>query len=558
MTFSQDDLLKVFVEEAREHLSAIENDFLALERAGDAFDPDLVNRVFRAAHSIKGGAGFIGLRNIKDLSHKMETVLGRFRKEKRVPGAEIINSLLLANDTLKKLVANVETSDRLDISLPMEALNAIGIEGPSFPVKENRSMPEGIARHHPLQGVFQGMAISENEVLQAKNEGKSIYILRMDSAQDTEMNGRAHSEIIEDIKTYTNFLSSRTASAFDAGAEGINTSDRPLLFVAFASVLSPEDVVLLLDVSLENLFPVDEVPASPSPRETAAFDFKAPEMTRNLTELYPAASEAGTLELNTESPQPLGISGYEPNARDALPPRAENEPFAEVLPTSIRVNIHLLDSLMNLAGELVLSRNQLIKAIAAKDQKNTQIVGKRVDTITNDLQKVIMLTRMQPIGTLFNRFPRIVRNLSRELGKETELAIEGAEVELDRTLLEAMADPLNHLIRNAVDHGIETADVRKRNGKVETGKITLRAFNEAGQVVIEISDDGAGIDPEKVAAAAVSKGFVSEDQVRIMAYKDKLNLIFMPGFSTVCKVSDLSGRGVGMDVVKTNLDNLGG
>ena len=238
--------------------------------------------------------------------------------------------------------------------------------------------------------------------------------------------------------------------------------------------------------------------------------------------------------------------------------RTATEPCTEILPTSIRVNIHLLDSLMNLAGELVLSRNQLLKAIAARDQNNTEIVGKRVDAITSDLQKVIMLTRMQPVGSLFNRFPRIVRNLSRELGKETELEIEGADVELDRTLLEAMSDPLNHLIRNAVDHGIETADVRIRHGKVESGKILLRAFNEAGQVVIEVSDDGAGIDPEKVAAAAVSRGFVSEDQARIMAHKDKLNLIFLPGFSTARTISELSGRGVGMDVVKTNLDNLGG
>jgi two-component system chemotaxis sensor kinase CheA len=222
------------------------------------------------------------------------------------------------------------------------------------------------------------------------------------------------------------------------------------------------------------------------------------------------------------------------------------------------VNIHLLDSLMNLAGELVLTRNQLLTAIAGKEHHNTEIVGKQVDLITSDLQKVIMLTRMQPVGNLFNKFQRLVRSLSRELEKEAVLEIEGAGVELDRTLLEAMSDPLNHLIRNAVDHGIEKAGVRKLNGKGETGKIVLRAFNEAGQVIIEVSDDGAGINPEKVAADAVSKGFVSEEQVRIMTPKDKLNLIFLPGFSTAQIVSDMSGRGVGMDVVKTNLDNLRG
>jgi two-component system, chemotaxis family, sensor kinase CheA len=559
MMLSQDDLLKVFVEEALEHLSAIENDFLALEKAGEVFDPDLVNRVFRAAHSIKGGAGFIGLNNIKELSHKMETVLGRIRKEKRPPDAETINCLILASDALKNLVANVETSDSIDISMPMKTLNAIGVERPAPQRKQIRPDPEAILRQHPVQEMFSKMAIPENDVLQARNEGKTIYVLRMDAILDVRINGRSNAEIIDDIKSYTTFLSSRTESVRNAGTEGVD-SGRPLLFVAFACVLSLDDVSLLLDVSRENLFQVDEVAAYVSPKEgdSASYGFKDPETTRKFTVRGPAELEPGASELNNESSQAAVISGFASDVRDALLPRVENQTFNEILPTSIRVSIHLLDSLMNLAGELVLSRNQLLKAITVKDQNNTEIVGKRVDSITTDLQKVIMLTRMQPVGSLFNRFPRIVRNLSRELGKETELVIEGADVELDRTLIEAMSDPLNHLIRNAVDHGIEIADVRKRSGKFEMGKIILRAFNEAGQVVIEVSDDGAGIDPEKMAAAAISKGFVSEDQVRIMEDKDKLNLIFLPGFSTARTISDLSGRGVGMDVVKTNLDNLGG
>ena len=525
MTLSQDDLVKVFVEEAMEHLSSIENVFLSLEKAGDAFDADLVNRVFRAAHSIKGGAGFIGLHNIKDLSHKMETVLGRFRKEKRVPSSQIINSLLLAADVLKNLVSNVETSDKIDISHPMEALNAIDMESPASPKKEIHPAPQVIARHQPIQGIFSEMAISANDVLQARNEGKIIYILRMDAIHDAQIDCRTHEEIIDDIKAYTTFLSNRTVSTQGTDSERNTSSRHPFLYVAFACVLSPEDVTLLLDVSRENLFQMDEALSPP---------------------------------LNSESPQAIEIKEFDPNVRDVLQPHAENRTSAEVSATSIRVNTHLLDSLMNLAGELVLGRNQLLKAITAKDMNSTEKVANRVDSITSDLQQVIMQTRMQPVGSLFNRFPRIVRDISRELGKETELVIDGAEVELDRSLLEAMSDPLNHLVRNAVDHGIETSDVRKKKGKHETGRITLRAFNEAGQVVIEVSDDGAGINPENVAVAAVSKGFVSEDQIRIMSQKDKLNLIFIPGFSTARQISDLSGRGVGMDVVKTNLDILGG
>jgi len=539
MTLSQDDLLKVFVEEAMEHLSTIENDFLALEKAGDTMDLALVNKVFRTAHSIKGGAGFIGLINIKDLSHKMETVLGRIRSGNLAPPqynmAEIINILLLASDALKDLVANVETSDRMDISLPMEALSSIDIQsatpkagsGSHIPADGFSDAPEGVTPN--LAVGFPGMKISESDLLQARHEGKHIYILRVDFINDVQFQGKPAQELIDEIKDYGTILSVGTGEKPGILSESADLENHPFLYIAFTCVLGPEDASLLLDVSPESLLLVND-------------GFVPESSVRISSEPLPDVMHKGADPVYHEFPQP----------------EVEKELLPDTSPTSIRVNVHLLDSLMNLAGELVLSRNQLIKAISNKDPDHTEIVGKSVDLITSDLQKVIMLTRMQPVGSLFNRFPRLVRSLSRELGKETALDIEGAEVELDRTLLEAMSDPLNHLIRNAVDHGIETADVRKKNGKGETGKIVLKAFNEAGQVIIEVSDDGAGIDTEKVAAAAVSKGFVSEEQIRIMSEKDKLNLIFLPGFSTARTISDLSGRGVGMDVVKTNLDSLGG
>ncbi len=558
MTLSEDDLLKAFVEEALEHLSAIETDFLALEKAGDDFDPEVVNRVFRAAHSIKGGAGFIGLVNIKDLSHKMETVLGRFRKEKQVPSSEIINTLLLASDTLKNLVLNVGTSDKIDISRLMDALSAVDMDANTSPKKQLYPDQVLFQRHDPIQDILSEMAIPENDVSQARNEGKTLYVLKMSDFHDAPISVRTCEEIIDDIKAYTTFLSRLKWPALNAGPSGIDPTRPAFLYVAFASVLSPEDVILLLDISPENLFKVDEALPSLSTNEDsgASSDFKAIDAKHRNDEISPSGMQAVEIENGAESFQGFETSHSDSNVQDV--PLAENGASAEVLQTSIRVNTHLLDSLMNLAGELVLGRNQLLKAITAKNMNDTEKVAKRVDAVTSDLQQVIMLTRMQPVGSLFNRFPRIVRDFSHELGKAAELVIEGAEVELDRSLLEAMSDPLNHLIRNAVDHGIETLDTRKRRGKDESGRITLRAFNEAGQVVIEVSDDGAGIDPEKVAAEAVSKGFVSEDQVRIMSQKDKLNLIFIPGFSTARQVSELSGRGVGMDVVKTNLDNLGG
>jgi len=226
--------------------------------------------------------------------------------------------------------------------------------------------------------------------------------------------------------------------------------------------------------------------------------------------------------------------------------------------TSIRVHVSLLNSLMTLAGELVLSRNQLLQTIASTDFHNVGVVGQRIDMITSELQEAIMLTRMQPIGNVFSKFPRVVRDLAKMLEKTVDLEIIGQDVELDKTIIEAISDPLTHLIRNSVDHGVELPSERQKIGKPASGRVVLRAFHEAGQVVIEISDDGKGLDGEALATSAVSKGLITAEHAQAMSEKEKINLIFLPGFSTAEKVTDVSGRGVGMDVVKTNLDKLGG
>ncbi len=226
--------------------------------------------------------------------------------------------------------------------------------------------------------------------------------------------------------------------------------------------------------------------------------------------------------------------------------------------TSLRVNVTLLDTLMNLAGELVLSRNQLLQGISTANVKTTELSGQRIDMITSELQEAIMRTRMQPIGNILNKFTRVVRDLSQQLGKSVNLTIEGKEVELDKTIIEAINDPLTHLIRNSVDHGIELPDERARMGKPSTGQISIKAFHEAGQVNILISDDGRGLDPEKISAAALSKKLITPDALAQMNQKKKMELIFLPGFSTAAQVTDVSGRGVGMDVVTTNIETLGG
>lgn len=231
---------------------------------------------------------------------------------------------------------------------------------------------------------------------------------------------------------------------------------------------------------------------------------------------------------------------------------------AKATDSIVRINVALLDRLMNLAGELVLSRNQLLLAVSNGVREGLESIASRVDQVTSELQETIMQTRMQPIGTVFSRFPRVVRDLSAKLGKECNLEIEGDEVEVDKTIVEAMGDPLTHLVRNSVDHGIELPEVRHNSGKARTGLIRLRAFHQAGKVCIRIEDNGGGMDPKKLKAKALEKGLINQDQASMMSDNEALRLIFAPGFSTAAQVTDVSGRGVGMDVVRTNIEQLGG
>ena len=446
MSIEDDEILQGFIEESLEHLADIENDLLAIEEGGANIDVDLVNKVFRAAHSIKGGAGFMGLTVIQDLAHAAENVLGLIRSGKLVLNPDIVNVLLLAADELQHLIEDVGNSNAVDISSHTAALNII-YEGGEAPV----------AAPKPLKA--ERATAPSPEVVAEKMTA---------TAPEPEL------EIEEDV----------------ADELPLDAEDEPL-----------EDHEVEIDLV-----------------ESASLDDQTGSITRR--------SSGATNTQKTD--------------------------------TSIRVTVSLLDQLMNLAGELVLSRNQLLQTITSGDVRNAEAVGQRIDLVTSELQEAIMLTRMQPIGNVFNKFPRVVRDLSKKLGKQIDLTIVGKDVELDKTIIEAINDPLTHLVRNSVDHGIEAPEDRIRKGKEAHGLIVLKAYHAAGQVVIEISDDGKGLDGDMLAEAAVKKGLITADQAKVMSEKERINLILLPGFSTAKKVTDVSGRGVGMDVVKTNLDHLGG
>ncbi|MCW7752419.1 chemotaxis protein CheW [Desulfobotulus sp. H1] len=568
MIFEDDETLRMYVEESLEHLSDIENDLLSIESQGADIDEDLVNNVFRAAHSIKGGAGFMGLGTIKDLSHNLENILGLVRSRELVPTAETISVLLQAFDRLRELIQEVETSNDVNIDPLLQALVAITED--SLPEAEKKTVGEKVHIQHPL-GSAQ-LEASRFDLDQAFKHGKFLYLLEFDMLQDIQKKNKTPLDVI------TSLLNSGIILDSKINFEAVGTLEDELpgripFLVLFASIIEPDMASILVDLDPEYVHHIS--PEATQERLTVTdHPSKVVSKSPPAQEAHPATparkQETSTKEMPPAAPArpapPIPPPPTVPNVAPLQETADDGDDEGlditrndkQKVQASLRVNVNLLDTLMTLAGELVLSRNQLTQGISTSSSQAIEAAGQRIDMITSELQEAIMRTRMQPIANVFNKFTRVVRDLSKSLAKEINLKIEGKEVELDKTIIEAINDPLTHLVRNSVDHGIETSDIRQRSGKPRAGTIRLKAFHEAGQVNIEIEDDGKGLDPEAISRSALSKGLITEQDVQTMSAKEKINLIFLPGFSTAQQVTDVSGRGVGMDVVKTNLDRLGG
>ncbi|QDT06938.1 Chemotaxis protein CheA [Rubripirellula lacrimiformis] len=438
MTIDDTEILNEFVIESQEHLGDIETDFLTLELQIDGVDVALVNKIFRAIHSIKGAAGFMGLHVLEKLAHREEEVLNRMRNLEIAPTSPVINTLLRSTDAIKHLLDNIETSNDEDVSVHIKALSQL----------------------------------------------------------------------------------------LDTSAEA-----------------AVSDVV---EVSAERLDGIEEA-------------------MQSIEEPQPTGAEAPAAEVRDETETPLATTVETkptPNAKtpSAAKPQATEPAHQDKVTTesSIRVDVCLLDMLMNQVGELVLARNQMLQFANRFEDGQYNKTSQRLNLITTELQEGVMKTRMQPIGNVWSKFPRLVRDLAQICDKEVRIEMEGKSTELDKTIIEAIKDPLTHLVRNTVDHGIENPDVRESNGKNREGCLTLRAFHEGGQVNIEISDDGAGLNLNRIKQKAVEKGVITQKQAEEMQDHELCNLIFAPGFSTAETVSNVSGRGVGMDVVKTNIEKIGG
>ncbi|WP_457571450.1 hybrid sensor histidine kinase/response regulator [Desulfovulcanus sp.] len=558
MPMMDDEMLQVYIEESREHLQDIENDLLAIEQAGENIDEELVNKVFRAAHSMKGGAGFLGLANIKELAHKIENVLDMIRNRELVPTPEIINVILLSFDRLREMIENLPESSEMDISEHLDAL--VKIASGNLPREEKQSVENEVEiTDSSGRSIF---TVKEFDLLQAKKEGKFVYLIEFDLIHDIHRKEKNPLDIINDMQATGEVLEVKLDLEAVGTLEDDIISNKLPMYVLYKTVIEPDIISTFLNLpknqikhiqlnDVEDVQAQEDLPGSQS--EPEIFE---PEPLPEMQQVQPEQIIEETTEPEIS---PESLQAQQPLVRpksEKLKPVAK--PAKTVHPETLRVHVSLLENLMNLAGELVLSRNQLLQAISIEDQHGIAMAGQRIDMVTSELQEAIMLTRMQPVGNIFNKFPRVVRDLAYELGKEIELKLEGKEVELDKTIIEGLSDPLTHLVRNSADHGIEPPEERIAKGKPPQGTIILKAYHAAGQVNIEIIDDGRGMDVEKIVRKAIDKGLVTEEQLSNMSEKDKLNLIFLPGLSTAEKVSDISGRGVGMDVVKNNLDKLGG
>jgi two-component system chemotaxis sensor kinase CheA len=532
-----DDLLKEFINESREHLATIESDLLLVEEGGADIDEDLVNKVFRAAHSIKGGSGFFGLNKVKELSHKAETVLDMLRSRKMAPNAEVTNVLLAAFDQLREMINHTDTSEQADIANCLVSLT--GLASSYLPSDQKAALHAKVKLEAPAGGGQ--VTLPQTDIDRARRTGQYIYWVDCDLVHDFERKGQNILSLFHVLSATCDILDCTVDYAAVGTLDGPVGNRVPLRLVV-ATILGPEMIGNLfetIDRERIQLLP-DPLPAQPA----VAFAFAAPPPAE------PPAEPPPPTEANPETAAEPALSAA---------PRAAAKP-AETASSdeTLRINVGLLETLMNLAGELVLSRNQLRAAVARDNRQLLTTVDQRINQVTSELQDVIMQTRLQSIGNVFAKFPRVVRDLSRSLGKEIQLDIQGKDVALDKTLIEGLSDPLTHMVRNAVDHGIETTEERLRAGKKPAGTVRIEARHEAGQVVVEIADDGKGIDPRRVADAAVRKGLISAEKVLGLSDQDKQALVFLPGLSTARTVSDVSGRGVGMDVVKTNLDRLGG
>jgi two-component system chemotaxis sensor kinase CheA len=505
----QAEYKELFLEELEEQLQLMDEEILKLEQDGES--EQVVQSLFRAAHTLKGSSAAMGFEDIKLLTHEMEQLLDQVRNKAMAVTVPLIDLLFQSMDGLKTLRKEIIISEHTttDISEYVKSLQAFAGNSKAAAAID----VSGTSK--PILCLDARLKIEE-----AREQGLNVHWLRMQISAECVIKGArayvAHSKL-SDLGEV--MLSSPDLDAIDEQGSGA----LELVFL-YAGNQSVEEI----EAFVSDLIEIENVRVEPLESEETAL-------------------------INPQA------------ASQDKPVHDEQAQAAKSKSQTIRVNVERLDHLMNLVGELVIDQTRIHQVERIQNRKFADesvdelgLISDHLSRIIGDLQETVMKTRMLPIEQLFNRFPRMIRDLSRDLGKEMDLVIEGKDTELDRTLIEEIADPLIHLIRNAVDHGLEKPETRQQSGKNPKGTIKIRAAHEDNQVVIYVEDDGAGIDPAKMKKSALGKGIISAEEAEQLSEREAIDLIFRPGFSTANVVSDVSGRGVGMDIVRSHIEKLNG
>jgi len=527
--------LEMFIEESKDHLQACSEHLLELEKNPD--DLAIVGEIFRSAHTLKGMSATMGFEDLADLTHKMENVLDAIRNEKIHVSPEILDVVFESVDHLEEMVMDIANGGdgKRDVSSTVAQLKRIELGEEAIPEVVGTTETPTPAVTSTLE--YDGF--EQTVISQSAEQGFNAFEISVKLREDCLLKAARVFMVFEILEKDGEVIKS-SPSVEKLEDEQFDQQ----FYVAFVTKESAED----MQKKIMKVSEVDEViVAAIDPKQHSEKEQAIQEVAATAT-VEVEATPAKVPEKNSAAPKP---------ATAAAPAKADKS-HAPVGNKTIRVNIDRLDILMNLFEELVIDRGRLQSISTEVNHGELNETVERMSRVMGDLQTIILTMRMVPVETVFNRFPKMIRQLSRDLNKKINLEIIGAETELDRTVIDEIGDPLVHLIRNSVDHGIENPTTRLAKGKPEEGTVVLRAYHSGNYVFIEIEDDGAGINREKVLAKAISKGIVTQEQSYSMSDKQINELILASGFSTADVISDVSGRGVGLDVVKTTIESLGG
>lgn len=544
--------LEIFIDETKEHLQTLSDQIMILEQEPE--NMDVINEIFRAAHSLKGMAGTMGFKRMQRLTHDMENVFQEVRSGNMTVQPELVDVLFRGLDALESYLAeiletaNEGTEDNEEI---INTLNAIAkkASGKEEPAKEEAKAENAAASSsgNGTESKYQSIQVSDfekNTFEKAKSENQNIFGITV-YLQETC--------ILKAARAFLVFKALEEMGEVVKSVPDIQDIEDEKFEFDFSLVYITAEELEKVKSAIEAVSEVRGAVIGP-------FDMGEP--AAEETKADPAKEEAKQAEAE---PKPVGNAAAQKAAEQKKEtPAAKKTPAKAAKPTvgrTVRVDIEKLDVLMNLVSELIIAKNGLVSTSTADETRNDSGFNEQIEyleSVTTNLHESVMKVRMVPIESVVNRFPRMIRDLSKKLGKKMELHMTGEETELDRTVIDEIGDPLQHLLRNSADHGLEANDERIALGKDEVGHIYLDAYQDGNNVTIEVRDDGAGINVEKVKNKAIEKGTITPEQAEAMSDKEIIDLLFKPSFSTAEKITDVSGRGVGLDVVKTKIEGLGG